>query len=93
MSTTAYIAHFRSLLEYGSTVWDPYIQQDIDNLEKVPKASSLVHQTRLSLETTRLHDQHAERPIATKPSTTAERKQTRYVIQDLQWDSAGYFTN
>ena len=31
----AYIALIRSSLEYGATVWDPYLKQDVDRLERV----------------------------------------------------------
>ena len=32
---TAYLSLVRSTLEYSSIVWDPYLQKDIDKLEKV----------------------------------------------------------
>jgi len=32
---TAYISLFRSTLEYGAIIWDPYLQSDIDKIEKV----------------------------------------------------------
>ena len=38
---TAYIALVRSTLEYGSTVWDPYLQKDIARLETVTKDRKL----------------------------------------------------
>ena len=31
----AYISLIRSSLEYGATVWDPYLKQDVDRLERV----------------------------------------------------------
>ena len=34
---TAYIALVRSVLEYGSVVWDPYLQKDIDKIERVQR--------------------------------------------------------
>ena len=34
---TAYIALTRSILEYGAGVWDPYLQKDIVNLERVQR--------------------------------------------------------
>ena len=34
---TAYIALVRSTLEYGSTIWDPHLQKDIDKLEKIQR--------------------------------------------------------
>ena len=34
---TAYIALVRSTLEYGSTVWDPYLEKDIYQLEKIQR--------------------------------------------------------
>ena len=32
---TAYISLVRSVLEYSSTVWDPYLEGDIQRLEKI----------------------------------------------------------
>ena len=37
---TAYIALVRSTLEYGSTVWDPYLQKDIARLERIQKKAA-----------------------------------------------------
>ena len=37
---TAYISLVRSILEYGSIVWDPYIQQDIQYIERVQKRAA-----------------------------------------------------
>mgnify|MGYP001822749514 CR=1 FL=1 len=34
---TAFIALVRSALEYGSVVWDPYLQKDIDKIERVQR--------------------------------------------------------
>ena len=34
---TAYLSLVRSVLEYGCTVWDPYLQKDIDQLERVQR--------------------------------------------------------
>ncbi|XP_071166247.1 uncharacterized protein [Mytilus edulis] len=34
---TAYIALIRSIMEYGSIIWDPYTQKDIDKLESIQK--------------------------------------------------------
>ena len=34
---TAYIALVRSTLEYGSSVWDPYLEKDIYQLEKIQR--------------------------------------------------------
>ena len=34
---TAYIALVRSVLEYGSVVWDPYLTRDIDKLERIQR--------------------------------------------------------
>ena len=34
LKSTAYISLVRSILEYGSIVWDPYISQDIQSVEK-----------------------------------------------------------
>jgi hypothetical protein len=36
----AYISLVRSSLEYGATVWDPYLQQDIDRLERVQRQAA-----------------------------------------------------
>ena len=33
----AYIAPIRSSLEYGATVWDPYLKQNVDRLEWVQR--------------------------------------------------------
>ena len=37
---TAYIALVRSTLEYGSSVWDPFLQKDIDKLEKIQRKAA-----------------------------------------------------
>ena len=37
---TAYISLVRSTLEYGSVVWDPYLKQDIDKLERIQKKAA-----------------------------------------------------
>jgi hypothetical protein len=34
---TAYIALVRSVLEYGSVVWDPHLTRDIDKLEQIQR--------------------------------------------------------
>ena len=34
---TAYISLVRSTLEYGAIIWDPYLQSDIDKIEKVQR--------------------------------------------------------
>ena len=36
----AYISLVRSSLEYGSIVWDPYTQKDIDKLERVQRSAA-----------------------------------------------------
>ena len=36
----AYTTLVRSLLDYGSIVWDPYLKQDIDKLERVQKQAA-----------------------------------------------------
>ena len=36
----AYIAMVRSILEYGAIIWDPYLQQDIDNIERVQRKAA-----------------------------------------------------
>jgi hypothetical protein len=33
--TTAYVALVRSIMEYGATIWDPYLKGDIDKLEQI----------------------------------------------------------
>ena len=37
---TAYIALVRSTLEYGSIIWDPHLQKDIDRLEKIQRKAA-----------------------------------------------------
>ena len=37
---SAYIALVRSTLEYGSVVWDPHLQKDIDKVEKVQRRAA-----------------------------------------------------
>ena len=32
---TAYISLVRSVMEYGATIWNPYLQGDIDKLERI----------------------------------------------------------
>jgi len=36
----AYISLIRSTLEYGATVWDPYLQKDIDRLERIQRQAA-----------------------------------------------------
>lgn len=36
----AYLALVRPLMEYGATVWDPYLQKDIDCLEKIQRRAA-----------------------------------------------------
>ena len=36
----AYISLIRSSLEYGATVWDPYLKQDVDCLERVQRQAA-----------------------------------------------------
>ena len=37
---TTYLSFVRSTLEYSSIVWDPYLQKDIDKLEKVQRQAA-----------------------------------------------------
>ena len=37
---TAYISLVRSVLDYSSTVWDPFLQKDIDRLESVQRSAA-----------------------------------------------------
>ena len=34
---TAYISLVRSTLEYGATIWDPYLEKDISKIEKIQR--------------------------------------------------------
>ena len=34
---TAYVSLVRSLVEYGATLWDPYLKKEIDSLEKIQR--------------------------------------------------------
>ena len=36
----AYISVVRPLLEYGSAVWDPYLQKDIQSIEMVQQRAA-----------------------------------------------------
>ena len=36
----AYVSLVRSVLEYGATIWDPYLQCDINRLEKVQRRAA-----------------------------------------------------
>ena len=40
IKSTAYISMVRSILEYGSIVWDPYLQRDIQCIEKVQRRAA-----------------------------------------------------
>ena len=40
IKSTAYIAMVRSILEYGSIVWDPYLQRDVQRIEKVQRRAA-----------------------------------------------------
>ena len=37
---SAYTTLVRSLLDYGSIIWDPYLKQDIDKLERVQRRAA-----------------------------------------------------
>ena len=37
---TAYISLVRSVLDYGSIIWDPYLSRDIEKLEKVQRQAA-----------------------------------------------------
>jgi hypothetical protein len=32
---TAYVTLVRSIMEYGATIWNPYLKEDIDRLERI----------------------------------------------------------
>ena len=52
--STAYISLVRSLLECGFIVWHPYMQQDIQCIDRVSKAWRTLHSKRTSGHTTRV---------------------------------------
>ena len=37
---TAYISLVRSVLDYASTVWDPYLKKDVDNIEGIQRRAA-----------------------------------------------------
>ena len=37
---TAYISLVRSILDYGQIVWDPYLKQDVERLERVQRQAA-----------------------------------------------------
>ena len=40
LKETSYISLVRSILEYGSTVWDPHLAKDINSLEKIQRKAA-----------------------------------------------------
>ena len=40
LKSTAYTSLIRSVLDYSSTVWDPYLQKDIDRLESIQRRAA-----------------------------------------------------
>ena len=40
LKETAYTSFVRSVLDYSSTVWDPYLQKDIDRLESIQRRAA-----------------------------------------------------
>ena len=67
---TAFIALVRSTLEYGAAVWDPYMQKDIDKLERVQRqAARFIAKDYRSREpgcVTRMLQQHQLPPLQTR---------------------------
>ena len=86
---SAYIALVRSSLEYGSVVWDPHLQQDIDKLEKVQrKAARFIKKDFKSRHTGAVTDMLNDLDL---PSLEQRRRDNRlFHVQDFEGASAGH---
>ena len=78
-----YFSLVRSNLEYASAVWDPFLQSDINNLQRIQRKAARFVQGRERLS-----------PINTSPHPTVpelswdsqtEASQVKPTLQDIKW--------